>query len=271
MKTQQFRNLSTAYRREEDFNRELSNNLHLLDLGEFDEIEVEGQVGTRQADIVAKNGEEVLVVETQFGKADWDHWGRLEAYARLKEASVAVLIAENFEELMIVTSQLRNEDSDISWYLIKVFLNEHGEYLFIPVEKPAIDIQTERKNVDYSKFWAPIRKEGLFAGKPVPTRDEGWIIKGINGAGIIMKVNKNYTEIIVEYKGSDRIERRNNLFPILNEISESLEKRETTKAAQIQIPVIKKGRDDIESWDEIRELLISTGEQIYYKIDETNI
>jgi len=271
MKSQKFKKLKTAYKREEDFNRELSENLQLLDLGEFDEVEVEGQVGTRRADIVANNGEDVLVIETQFGKADWDHWGRLEAYARLKKASMAVLIAEDFEELMIATSQLRNEDSDISWFLIKVFLNKHDEFLFIPIEKPTIDIQTERKNVEYSKFWAPIRESGLFAGKPVPKRDEGWILKGIKGAGIILKVNKNYTEIIVEYKGSERIQKRDKLFPALNDIIDKLQKKETSKSAQILIPLIDKGRDDIDSWDEIRELMISTGERIYNTIDESHI
>ena len=69
-----------------------------------------------RADIVAVGEDGTLVVENQFGKADWDHWGRLEAYARLKEADAAVLVAENFEELMIVTCNLRNEDSAISWY-----------------------------------------------------------------------------------------------------------------------------------------------------------
>ncbi|MEP1306367.1 MAG: hypothetical protein ABJK11_10895 [Balneola sp.] len=271
MKTQTFKSLTTKYRREEDFNRILANNLQLLDLGEFDEVEVEGLVGTRRADIVAKNGEEVLVIEIQFGKADWDHWGRLEAYARLKNASVAVLIAEDFEELMIVTSQLRNEDSNISWYLVKVLLNEHDEYLFIPVEKPAVDIQTERKNIEYSKFWAPIRKEGLFAGKPVPLRDEGWIGKGVNGAVIILKVNKGYSEVLVEYKGSDRIEKRDKLFTILDEVIDNTEKKETSKAAQIQVPVINKGRDNIESWDEIRVLLTSIAEKIYNIINNTTL
>lgn len=198
IQTQKYRPLNRAYRREEDFSQHLSDNLSVLGLGEFEEVEVEGRVGTRRADIVAKNTEDVLVAEIQFGKADWDHWGRLEAYSRLKEATIAVLIAEDFEELMIVTCQLRNEDSNISWYLVQVLYNDHDEFTFIPVGKPAIDIQTERQNTDYSEFWAPIREKGLFSGKPVPVRDEGWISKGINGAGIILKVTKSNSEILVE-------------------------------------------------------------------------
>ena len=56
--------------------------------------------------------------------------GRLEAYARLKETDVAVLVAEDFEELMIVTCNLRNEDSTIDWYLIQAQANTHEELYF---------------------------------------------------------------------------------------------------------------------------------------------
>ena len=45
------------------------------------------------------------------------------------------------------------------------------------VARPAIDIQTEKHpEVEYSEFWAPIRNGEfgkLFAGKPVPIRNEG--------------------------------------------------------------------------------------------------
>ena len=99
----------------------------------------------RRADIVASWRRMVsLVVENQFGEADWDHWGRLEAYARLKEADVAVLVAEDFEELMIVTCKLlRNEDSKIDWYLIQSTSKfPQKELSFHHFARPAIDIQT---------------------------------------------------------------------------------------------------------------------------------
>ncbi len=104
--------LTSIYRREEDFSADLANHLHALGVGECEDAETESNVGTRKADIVAVGATGTLVVENQFGKADWDHWGRLEAYARLKEANVAALVAESFEELMIVTCSLRNEDSE---------------------------------------------------------------------------------------------------------------------------------------------------------------
>ncbi len=84
MKLQQSQSLSTVYNREEDFSCDLANHLSALEIGSFEDAETESHVGTRRADIVAVGDDGTLVVENQFGRADWDHWGRLEAYARLK-------------------------------------------------------------------------------------------------------------------------------------------------------------------------------------------
>lgn len=184
MKFENYKNLSSLYRREEDFSTDLAKNISHLKVGDFEDAETESNVGTRKADIVATGNDGILVIENQFGKADWDHWGRLEAYARLKEAYVAILVAEDFEDLMIVTCNLRNEDSNIDWYLIEAQVNEHDEFSFQHIARPDIDVQTERKNIDYSEFWEPIRKEGLFSGKPVPLKDEGWVVKGIKGINL---------------------------------------------------------------------------------------
>ena len=174
MNLQQSIPLSDIYDCEEDFSADLADTLEALEVGEFEDVETEANVGTRRADIVAVGEDGILVVENQFGKADWAHWGRLEAYARLKEAMVAVLVAEAFDDLMIVTCNRRNEDSTIGWYLIKAQANSHNELSFHHVARPAIDIQVERNiGVEYSEFWAPIRKGELgelFAGKPVPVR-----------------------------------------------------------------------------------------------------
>ena len=159
MNIQQLKPLSDIYKREEEFSADLADNLEALNIGEFEDVETESNVGTRRADIVAVGEDGILVIENQFGKADWDHWGRLEAYARLKKADVAVLVAEDFEELMIVTCNLRNEDSKIDWYLIQAQANAHKELSFHHLARPAIDIQTERKaEAEESEFWAPIRK-----------------------------------------------------------------------------------------------------------------
>ena len=136
MKLQEAMPLSSIYTREEDFSTDLADNLDALRVGSFEDPETESNVGARRADIVAVGEDGILVVENQFGKADWDHWGRLEAYARLKKADVAVLVAEEFEELMIVTCRLRDEDSTIDWYLIQAQANSHKELSFHHVVGP---------------------------------------------------------------------------------------------------------------------------------------
>ena len=193
MNIQQLKPLSDIYKREEEFSADLADNLEALNIGEFEDVETESNVGTRRADIVAVGEDGILVIENQFGKADWDHWGRLEAYARLKEADVAVLVAEDFEELMIVTCNLRNEDSTIDWYLIQAEANTHNELSFHHVARPTIDIQTERKaEAEESEFWAPVRGGELgelFAGKPVPISNEGWIsIRNIGSLSAILEL-----------------------------------------------------------------------------------
>ena len=226
-------------------------------------------VGTRKADIVAV-GEDggKLVVENQFDKADWDHWGRLEAYARLKKATVAVLVAEDFEDLMITTCSLRNEDSEIDWYLIQAQANTHKELSFHHVVQPARDIQVEKKaGVEYSEFWEPIRRDGLFAGKPVPVRDEGWIRKDIRNVGVCLYLNNQRCYIQLYFQSSEYRDKVMALFP---ESDYSYEYKNSPKEIKVQFPVLDKGKNNRDDWPEIREKLVNMGTDIYNKINESD-
>ena len=75
MKTQKFKPLHKVYAREEDFSTNLAKHITLLGVGTFEDAETESNVGTRKADIVATGTDGTLVIENQFGQADWDHWG----------------------------------------------------------------------------------------------------------------------------------------------------------------------------------------------------
>ena len=277
MNLQQLIPLSDIYNREEDFSMDLADNLDALRIGSFEDAETESNVGTRRADIVAVGEDGILVIENQFGRADWDHWGRLEAYARLKEANVAVLVAEDFEELMIVTCRLRDEDSAVDWYLIQAQANSHSELSFHHVVGPAIDIQTERKaEGEESEFWAPIRRGEfgeLFAGKPVPVGKDGWISKRIRGRGveIILSFRKDRSYVSFFCWGENRIERRDEIIALFPEVGYDYCYRETTKRAMVRFPVINKGKNDGEDWDEIREKLVARGTDIYNKINESDL
>ena len=82
MKLQETMPISSIYTTEIEFSAVLADNLDALGIGEFEDVKTESNVNRRRADIVAVGEDGTLVVENQLGKADWDHWGRLEAYAR---------------------------------------------------------------------------------------------------------------------------------------------------------------------------------------------
>ena len=271
MKLQETIPLSSIYT-EVEFSAALAENLDALRAGRFEDAETESNVGTRRADIVAVGEDGTLVVENQFSKADWDHWGRLEAYARLKKADVAVLVAEEFEELMIVTCNLRNEDSAISWYLIQVQANAHNELSFHHIARPAIDIQTEKQaEAGYSEFWAPIRGgNGLFAGKPVLIRDDGYISKSIRGIDVYLHLTNHQCYVRLWIRGENRLERRDKVKELFRESNYKYKDRDTAMFATLMFPVLEKGRKDQDAWPEMRKKLVDMGTDIYNKINESD-
>lgn len=266
MKTPTLLPLNRVYRNEEAFSAELAKNLHLLGLGKFEEGETEAPVGTRRADIVAIGEDDTLVVECQFIRADWDHWGRLEGYARLKEASLAALVSENFEDLMVTTCELRNSDSEIGWYLIKAQATEQEEIIFQTIVGPRVDIQTEKSGREYSDFWAPIREAGLFSGKPIPAKDS-FIAKSIRGAKVELFANINSTYVLAGWP-IEKVELRDAYYDKFIDLDAS--KRESPKFAFIEVPVLDFGRSEIGRWDEIREKLVATGEKAFNILSESN-
>lgn len=273
MRLQQSIPLSDIYRREEDFSDDLATTLHALKVGNFEEVETESRVGTREADIVADGADGTLVIENQFGKADWDHWGRLEAYARLKEATVAALVAEDFEDLMKVTCDLRNQDSEIDWYLIQAQANECHAFSFHHVVKPAIDIQAEKKaDAEHSEFWEPIRAgDGLFAGKPVPRRTEHRVIKRVRGVRLILRLLNHHCDVQLLFKEENGLGRRDEIVQLFQELEYDCQPEETpNNYPSIVFPVLDKGKKDRDDWPEIREKLVGMGTDIYNRINESD-
>ena len=279
MKLQKTILLSSIYNREEEFSTDLADNLDALRIGKFEDVETEAAVGTRRADIVAVGEDGTLVIENQFGKADWDHWGRLEAYARLKEATVAVLVAESFEELMIVTCRLRDEDSDVDWYLIQAQANSHNELSFHHVVGPAIDIQTERKaEAGESEFWTPIRNGEfgeLFAGKPEPINKKSWMKEGWMGKSIRdnihlwFKLNNRNCYIQLYFYGTNPSESRDKVMALFPKPDYDLQITDTPAETRLKFHVLDKGKNNQDDWDEIREKLVAMGTDIYNKINES--
>ena len=275
MNLQQSIPLRDIYGNEEEFSAALANRLEALKVGKFEDAETESNVGIRRADIVAVGEDGTLVVENQFEQADWDHWGRLEAYARLKEADVAVLVAERFEELMIVTCNLRNEDSNIDWYLIQAQANTHKEFTFHHVSRPAIDIQTEKKpEVMESEFWAPIRRGEfgeLFSGKPVTINNDGGIPKDIRNIGVWLFLTNQRCYVQLYFRGENPLERRDRVMELFPESDYPYDYNDSPKQVRVQFPVLDKGKNDRDDWDEIRKELVDLGTDIYNKIKESDL
>jgi len=123
----------------------------------------------------------------------------------------------------------------------------------------------------YSEFWEPIRRDGLFKGKPVPIRDEGWIAKGIKGVTLILHLRNHKCSILLSLKGPDRKDRRDKVAKLFPKTKYEYEVRESPKFATIEFPVLDKGKKDREHWPEIRENLTKLGADIYNKIKESDI
>ena len=219
-----------------------------------------------------------IVVENQFDKADWDHWGRLEAYARLKKATVAVLVAESFEELMIVTCNLRNEDSEIGWYLIQAHANAHHELSFHHVVQPAIDIQVLRKQpvlniVNSGNLF--VGKTVYFPASPVPVKYEGRVEKRFRGVILALQLSNHRCSIQLSFQGADRMEYRRRSYgtivPNQGYKYESIMKFPRNVRVSCVPTVLDKGKKDLKDWPEIREKLVSMGTDIYNRINESDI
>jgi len=134
-------------------------------------------------------------------------------------------------------------------------------------QKPVNNVPTKAK---YSEFWEPIRREGLFKGKPVPIRDEGWIGKGIKGINVVLYLCNHKCSILVSLKGPDRADRGDKVAKLFPKTKYRYEVRESAKLVTIEFPVLDKGKKDREHWPEIRENLTKLGADIYNKIKESD-
>ena len=132
--------------------------------------------------------------------------------------------------------------------------------------------EEERTDSEDSEFWAPIRNGDfgeLFAGKPVPLSNDGWIQKSICNIGILLYLNKHncYTQLL--FIGDGRIERRDQIMKLFPESDYTWEYRDSPKEAKVRFPVLDKGKNERDDWDEIREKLVTMGTDIYNKIRES--
>ena len=284
MKRQKSKNLSDFYQREEDFSEDLAENLDILGFGVFQTVDCEVVTMNRQADIVAWTDEDretgdILVVENQFGDADYGHWGRLEAYARFHNATIAVLVAESFEDLLVETCKKRNSaDSDIVWYLTLARLTSHDEFYFNHVVDASFGVSLNQSQSGESEFWAPIRrdKRSIFSGQPKPDGNDSYIGKQVRGISVYLLLRGTYCAVKLQFRGEDKEERRDQVLELFPESEFPESKygriyREALKSVSVEFQGIEGGRQNPERWDTARSELVELGTRIYNRIRESDL
>lgn len=273
MKRQELKDLSDIYQREEDFSEDLAENLDILDFGVFQDVDCEVVTMNRSADIVGRRDNDVLVVENQFGDADYKHWGRLEAYARFNDATIAVLVAEGFEDLMVQTCIQRNLESDIRWYLPLARVNSHDELYFNHVVDPGLGGALDELESGESEFWAPIRQDrsSVFSGKPVPERHDGFIYKQVRGIRVFLILRTTYCAVKLSFRGDNREERREEVMELFPRLEYSYDYMEAGGSVSAQFAKIDGGKRNPELWADARRKLVEMGTRIYNRISESDL
>lgn len=161
-------------------------------------------------------------------------------------------------------SKRKNEDGLRWWKYVDPKTGEEKPL----VTKPIIGPEPEPRR---SEFWEPIRREGLFKGKPVPIRDEAWIGKGVRGIFVELILQDHKCLVQVSCNGEDRLERRRNIIRLFPKNEYEYKVHESPKYARVRFPVLDKGKKDREHWPEMREKLTKLGTDIYNKIKESGI
>jgi hypothetical protein len=183
---------------------------------------------------------------------------------------IVVVIDRKTEELTEALGDIR---ADVEVVEFKTFRREGvsedvNAFLFEPLNKKG---PGPEPGPEYSKFWEPIRREGLFKGKPVRVRDEGWISKGIRGIDVALQIQEHKCFVIVSFKGKDRLKRRDKAVALFPDTEYQYEVNQSPKFARVRFRVLDKGKKDREDWSEIRGRLVTLGTDVFNKIAESNI
>ncbi len=183
------------------------------------------------------------------------------------ECSVEKIWEEILGKLDVNSEQILREDSIDEVYPSVSEIESDQQ----PMETVENDSE-EGPEVKQSEFWQPIRAGefgALFAGKPVPVSNEGWISKSIRNIGVCLYLNNHRCYVQIYFHGANGSERREKVMTLFPKSEYAYVYRDSSKETKVQFPVLDKGRKDQDDWDEIREKLVAMGTDIYNKIDES--
>ena len=75
----------------------------------------------------------------------------------------------------------------------------------------------------------------------------------------------------LNFAGENKVKRRDEVMQLFPKSDYNYEYRISPKEAKVQFPVLDKGKNDRDDWDEIREKLVAMGTDIYNRINESDL
>lgn len=201
------------------------------------------------------------------------------------ERSVEKIWAEILEKLNVGSEQILREVDTNEMYASVSEIESDRQ----PIETVENDSETDdgdtdselagedsekKPEVKQSEFWQPIRAGEfgeLFAGKPVPISNEGWIAKTIRKISVCLHLTNQRCYVQIYFHGENGPERREKIMTLFPKSEYTYAYKDSPKETKVQFPALDKGRKDQDDWDEIREKLVAMGTDIYNKIDESNL
>ena len=142
------------------------------------------------------------------------------------------------------------------------------------LETPGTNI-TETDEMLYSDFWLPILQGNLgklFAGKPTTYHKHGWMMgKKIQKVEIWFRLTNRKCYIRLYFLRPNPLERRDKIMELFPETDYEYEYKDTSSQTTVIFPVLEKGKNDRDDWDEIREKLVTMATDIYKKINESGL
>ncbi len=133
----------------------------------------------------------------------------------------------------------------------------------------------EKIDDEYSEFWIPILQGELgklFTGKPTLLRYVGWMEgKTIGDVEMWFRLVNRACYIQLYFWGENPSHLRDKVVGLFSKSDYKYENTDTSTEIRVKFPVLDKGKNDRDDWDEIREKLVSVGTDIYNKLNESDL
>lgn len=275
-------------REEKDFTPWLAENIDVLAERlniDLSVIERERKTGPFEADLFAEDSESnPVIIETQFGKSDHDHLGKLLTYSTNLEAKTAIWICEDPRPEHVKATTWLNESTppDVSFYLVKLeaysISGSPPAPHFVVVVGPSQIIKEAgvekkewaKRHLERLEFWDQLLKKSaqltpLFLN--IKPKRDNWIETSAGKSGLrysyVILMDSARIELYIDtgdgmqnkkifdelYSEKDQIE---------SEFGESIDwqRLDMKRASRIAVLIKGRGLKDKDKWDKLQEEMI---------------